>query len=180
MNRAGNYRFTTPKRKTMPDLLAHTLLAYGLATVLSARIDWLSPQYTTLAMVGAVLPDFNHISMLLPSRTVETTLSVPFDWGALQTGGPVLVLVLIGTVLAVDDRRRVFGLLSLGAASHLITDALITVVDGRSQSVLWPLTRYQPPSPGLYLSTDLGPLIGTALFAGFSILVTRSGAFDEE
>lgn len=164
----------------MPDLLAHTLFAYGLGTILSPRIDWLSPQYITLAMIGVVLPDLNHLSMVLPSRTIETTLGIPFDWGALQTGGPVLVLVLIGTVLAKDDRPEVFGLLSLGAVSHLIADALITLADGRSQSVFWPLTRYQPPSPGLYLSTNLGPLIGAALFAGVSMLVARASPFGNE
>lgn len=150
----------------MPDLLTHALVAYGLGTLVTSRAERLSSHHVTLAMIGAMLPDLNHISVLLSGSVVELTLGVPFDWDALQTGGPVLLLVLIGTVLATEDRPSAFGFLSLGALSHLLADMLITLADGRSQSVFWPATRYQPPSPGLYLSTNLEPLLTALLFAG--------------
>jgi hypothetical protein len=153
----------------MPDLLTHVLLAYGVAILLARRYSWLHPAYVTIAMVGALVPDLDHISILIPSSTAEAVLGVPFDWGGLQTGGVVLLLVLIGTVLVESaERRRVFALLALGAVSHLFTDALIRVPEGRSQSLFFPVTMYQPPTPGLYLSTDLWPLIASAAFAALA------------
>jgi len=158
----------------MPDLLTHVLLAYAVATLLKYRYRWLRPAYVTIAMVGALVPDLDHISILIPGSTVEATLGVPFDWGGLQTGGVVLLLILIGTVLVEHtERRRVFAMLSLGAISHLLTDALIRVPDGRSQSIFFPITTYQPPSPGLYLSTDIWPLAASAVFAAVAWYVVR-------
>jgi len=163
----------------MPDLLTHVLLAYGVATLLAYRYTWLSPAYVTIAMIGALVPDLDHVSTLVPSRTVEAVLDVPFDWGGLQTGGVVLLLILIGTVLVEHaERRRVFTLLALGAATHLFTDALIRVPEGRSQSLFFPITMYQPPTPGLYLSTDLWPLIVSAAFAAFAWYGVRGRGTD--
>ena len=158
----------------MPDLLAHVLLAYAVATLLALQYRWLRPAYVTIAMIGALVPDLDHISTLVSSQTVETLLGVPFDWGGLQTGGVVLLLILIGTVLVEQaERRRVFALLALGAISHLFTDALVRVPEGRSQSVFFPVTMYQPPTPGLYLSTDLWPLIASAVFAAAAWYAVR-------
>jgi len=146
----------------MPDLLTHVLLAYAVCTALSGRYDW-EPTAVTVGMVGALLPDLDHLGTVIPPGMIYERFGVLVDWGALQTGGGVFLLILGGVVFAVaDERRRVFALLSVGAASHLFTDALIRVPNGRSQSVFWPLTPYQPPSPGLYISTDLWPLVVAA------------------
>lgn len=143
----------------MPDLLTHALFAYAIGTLLSVRYEWLSPRYVTVVIAGSLLPDLNHISALILPGVVNELLGVPFSWGFLQTGGGVLVTVLIGVFLVPkEERRRAFGLLWLGAITHLLTDILIRTPDGRSQSVFWPLTQYQPPSPGLYTSGDLWPL----------------------
>lgn len=158
----------------MPDLLTHVLLAYGVATALSYRYTWIVPSYVTLAMAGALVPDLDHISTLLPSRVVGTALGLPFDWGGLQTGGVVLLVILVGAVLVEGGRRRpAFAMLALGGATHLFTDALIRVPEGRSQSVFFPATMYQPPTPGLYLSTDLWPLVTTAVFAFLTWYLVR-------
>ncbi|WP_135366095.1 metal-dependent hydrolase [Halosimplex halophilum] len=149
----------------MPDLLAHVLLAYAVCTALSTRYDW-GPAAVTVGMLGALLPDLDHLGTILPPGVIYDRFGVLVDWTALQTGGGVLLLILGGVVVAVpDQRRRVFALLSVGAISHLFTDALIRVPDGRSQSVFWPLTPYQPPTPGLYTSTDLWPLVVAAALA---------------
>lgn len=144
----------------MPDLLTHVLFAYGIGTLLSQQYEWLSPAYVTVVMAGALLPDLNHISALISPRFVNDIFAVPFSWDFLQTGGGVLVTVLIGVFLVPDgERRRAFGLLWLGAISHLITDMFLRTPDGRSQSVFWPLTQYQPPSLDLYTSGDIWPLV---------------------
>ncbi len=166
----------------MPDLLTHVLLAYGIATALSYRYTWIVPSYVTLAMVGALVPDLDHISALLPSRIVGTALGLPFDWGGLQTGGVVLLVILVGTVLVEGGKRRpAFAMLALGAATHLFTDALLRVPEGRSQSIFFPATMYQPPTPGLYLSTDLWPLVIAAVFAFLTwyLVRVRAGSLDD-
>ncbi|AEM56984.1 metal-dependent hydrolase [Haloarcula hispanica N601] len=140
----------------MPDLLSHAFIAFTICTLLSLRYDWLSGEYVTVGMAGAFIPDMAKIKLLVDAATVEATLDIPFDWLGVHTLGGALVAVLVGVVVVNrSDRRRVFGLLSLGATSHLFADALLLKASGRSYEVLWPLTQYHPPTPGLYLSTDI-------------------------
>lgn len=151
----------------MPDLLAHALVAYTLATVLSWRYEWLSPAYVTVAMAGAFVPDLTKVNLVLASGLVETVLHVPFDWSGLHTLGGSLVSLTVGVVLvARRERRRVAALLALGAASHLLADALLRNPSGHSYPLFWPLSYVHPPTPGLYLSTDPAPMVVAALTAG--------------
>jgi pimeloyl-ACP methyl ester carboxylesterase len=150
----------------MPDLLAHALLAYSLGTLLSLRYAWLTPQYVTVVMAGAFVPDLTKIRLLVPSGQVQELLGIPFDWAALHTGGAAMVAVLVGSmVVPPAQRRRVTALLTLGAASHLTADALLLTSTGRSYAVFWPLTQYHPPTPGLYLSTSPIPTVLAAALA---------------
>lgn len=156
----------------MPDLLAHALLGYVLGTSLSWRLSWLDARWTTVVILGAFVPDIVKIRLAVPNRVILALFGdVPFSWAALHTAGPVFLSLIIG-VLAVGHgyRRRVFGLLALGAISHLLADALILNPSGRSYSILWPLTRYHPPTPGLYVSADLWP---TALAMAVAVVVWR-------
>ena len=150
----------------MPDLLTHLLLAYAAGTALSMRYRWLAPHWVSVVMAGALLPDLDHVADVVSAGLVHRTLGLPFDWTVLQQGGGVLLTVLIGTVLVSPDRRRrVFGLLWLGAGTHLLADLLIRTPDGHAQSILWPLTQYQPPAVGLYTSVDRWPLVLAAVVA---------------
>lgn len=150
----------------MPDLLTHALVMYSVATVASWRYEWITPSFVTVAMMGAMVPDMTKIRLVLPSPRVESLLGVPFDWFALHTLGGSVVAVLIGTVLVSRDQRtRVLSLLALGAASHLLLDALLVNPSGHSYAVFWPLSQYQPPTPGLYLSTDRWPAIVSGTIA---------------
>lgn len=158
----------------MPDLLTHALVMYCVATVASWHYEWLTPSFITVAMMGAMIPDMTKIRLVLPSHRVESLLGIPFDWSALHTLGGAVVAVLIGTALVPQNhRKRVLSLLALGAASHLLLDALLVKPSGHSYAVLWPLTQYQPPTPGLYLSTDRWPAIVTGAVAGLVWLRTR-------
>lgn len=155
----------------MPDLLTHVLVMYVVVTAASWRVPWVSPPYVTVAMMGAMIPDMTKIRLVVPSHRVESALGVPFDWVALHTLGGVVVSVLVGAVLAPREHRtRVTALLAFGAASHLLLDALLLNPSGHSYAVLWPLTQYHPPTPGLYLSTDRWP----AVVAGIAAVVVRS------
>ena len=150
----------------MADLLTHVLAAYVLATALSFRYEWLTPQYVTVAMVGAVVPDLAKIELLIPDARVEVLLSVPFEWFAIHTLGGTLVVITIGALLTSRTHRwRVFLLLALGAASHHALDALLLNPSGYSYAIFWPLSTYHPPTPGLYLSTDRWPALVTGTVA---------------
>lgn len=150
----------------MPDLLAHAVLGYCLGTALSFRYDWLTPTYVTVVMAGAFIPDISKIYILVPDQAVADALGVPFSWFALHTLGGSAVAVLVGVVLvAGDERRRVLGLLSLGAASHLAADALLLTPTGFSKPMWWPVAHVGLPSPGLYLSTEPTPLFAASAVA---------------
>lgn len=158
----------------MPDLLAHALLAYAVCALLSWRYDWLGPRYVTVGMAGAFVPDLAKADLLVPDALIEATVGLPFDWSALHTAGGVLVSIAIGALLvAPAHRRRAVALLSVGAVSHLVADALLLTPSGRSYAVLWPLLRYQPPTPGLYLSTEVTPTVVAAAFAAVVAVGTR-------
>ncbi|MGB9956459.1 metal-dependent hydrolase [Haloferax prahovense] len=158
----------------MPDLLAHVLFAYTMATVASWRYEWITRPYVTVAMAGAFIPDMTKVKLLIPSARVEQLLAIPFDWAGLHTAGAALCSVLIGVLLVSEsERRRVFTLLSVGAASHLIADAFLLKPTGLSYPLLWPVTRIQPPTPGLYLSTDFEPALVLGIVALVAYGVTR-------
>ena len=157
----------------MPDLLTHVLFAYTVVTIASWRYEWLAPPYVTVAMMGAMIPDMTKIALAFPSYRVESVLGVPFDWFALHTAGGSFVAVLVGTVLVPrEHRKRVFLLLVFGASSHHLLDAMLINASGYSYAVLWPLTQYAPPTPGLYLSTDRWP---TLAMGAVAVLVRAIG-----
>lgn len=139
----------------MPDMLTQVLVGYALGTALAWRYDWMRPAHVTAVMAGVLVPDLNRMELLVDSYAVETALGVPFDWGAFHTLGGVTVAILLGALLAVrGQRRRLVPLFAVGAGSHLALDAFLYSPSGRGYDVLWPLTQYHPPSPGLYMSTD--------------------------
>lgn len=150
----------------MPDLLTHAFLAYILGTGLSWRTDWLTPHYVTVVMAGAFIPDIAKIALVIPSDWVSALLHLPFNWfGIHTTGGTVLGVLIGGVVVPPAERKRVVALLALGAGSHLIADAFLIKAYGHSYPLLWPITAYAPPTPGLYLSTDLWPAIFSGVVA---------------
>jgi hypothetical protein len=150
----------------MPDLLSHAFIAYTLATLLAARYSWLTRQYVTVAMAGAFIPDIAKATLIVDNVTIGNLLGVPFSWFGVHTLGGASLALLIGVaVTAKRYQRRVAGLLAIGASSHLFADALLLNVSGRSYPLFWPITRWAPPTPGLYLSTDLWPSITTGLIA---------------
>jgi len=160
----------------MADLMTHVLVAYTIAALLSLKYDWMTSPYTTAVMTGAVLPDLTRINLILDSALIENYLGIPFSWTPLHTTGGVLIVILIITVFIPKNlSKRVFLLLVLGAVSHLVLDLLLINASGRSYAVLWPLTHYHPPTPGLYLSTDIFPVFvaGAAALIAYKIKKDR-------
>ena len=148
----------------MPDFLTHVLVGYTLAAMLSLRHNWIKRSDVTVCMAGALAPDLSKIELLISSTTVESLIGAPFDWFAFHTLGGVTVSIAVGSLLVTDsERRRVFGLLALGAGSHLFLDTLLVNVSGYSYPVFWPVTMYHPPTPSLFWSSDRWPLAVAAV-----------------
>lgn len=145
----------------MPDLLTHTLVAFTLGSALSWRIGWVVRPYVTAVMVGAILPDLVKIKLLLPSAEVAATLGLPFSWLPLHTLlGAMLSVATVGALVASRAaRRRTLVTVGAGVLSHLILDGFLRTPTGRGGPIFWPITEYQPPTPGLYLSTDPWPAV---------------------
>lgn len=157
----------------MPDLLAHALVALAIGRLLATRYDWLAPPYVAAVVAGAFVPDLVKVKLLVSSAELEAFLGLPFSWIPLALGGGALLCVLVGTMLVAPSVRREVGLaLGIGTASHLLLDALLLTPTGQSYAVFWPLTRYHPPTPGLYLSTQVGPTVVAAAVAGAVVLLT--------
>jgi hypothetical protein len=117
-------------------------------------------------MAGAFIPDLGKIRLLIPGNTVTVLLGIPFSWGPLhQFGGTVICILIGGVLVRKASRLRTVLVLSLGAGSHLLADALLLNASGRSYPLLWPLTRWRPPTPGLYLSTQPEPTVVTGVLA---------------
>ncbi len=111
--------------------------------LLSLRYDWLTGEYVTMGMAGAFIPDMAKIKLLVDSATVEAARH-PFDWLGVHTLGGAFVAVLVGAVVVNrSDRRRVVGLLSLGAASHQFAERSFeggrTVDDGVAPDTVPPV-----------------------------------------
>jgi len=140
---------------TVPDLLTHVLLAYTVCLVLAQRVAWIQRPYVTVAMVGAMTPDLAKVHLVVSGWEIQRHLSIPVSWSALHTtGGVIISLLIIITIVRSPLRKRVGALLALGAGTHLVADAMLRSVTYRSFPIFWPLTTYRPPTPGLYLSTD--------------------------
>lgn len=158
----------------MPDLLSHVFIAYTIGILLSLRVEWLDSRFVTVVLVGALIPDLVKVHLLIDETLVTTVVGVPFSWQPLQLlGGVAISLVIGGLVVHFRRRKVVVVLLGLGAVTHLVADGLLLTPTGRTSPVLWPLTRWRPPTPGLYLSTQVRPTIVFGLVAAVVWVGTR-------
>lgn len=158
----------------MPDLLAHVLFAYGVCMLLSLHYEWISPQYRTIGMLGALVPDIYKVYLLIPDATVESLVGIPFNWFALRTGGGVVVAVVLAAMVFVPDhQRRAISVLLIGAVSHLVADLFLATPTGQSFPILWPLTSTRPVTPNLYQSTQPTVTVVFAVFAFVTFAVVE-------
>ena len=157
----------------MVDLLAHVLIGYA-AFALLARFGYVERRRVPVGMIGSALPDAAKVRTFLPKSAVESLLGEPFSWLALHRLGGLLALAGIGALLvARGERRAVFAALVGGGVGHLTLDALIARAGGYAPAYLYPFSWWQPPAGGLYVSSDLWPLLAAAAFASIAFLATR-------
>ena len=157
---------TAGKKAIMTDVLTHALAGYIIGMVLSFRVSWLRAPFVTAVMVGALLPDFTKVSLVLSSSRVESILGTPFDWFALHTPFGVILTAGIGSLLVSGDNRgRVFILLLVGAASHIFLDSLLMSPSRFSYVLFWPFRVVLVPLPMYILSSDRWPAVVAAVIA---------------
>ncbi|MFW6196140.1 MAG: metal-dependent hydrolase [Thermoplasmatota archaeon] len=150
----------------MADLLTHSLVAFSIGTMLSWRFKKINAQLITILMIGSVLPDLTRIGLILESTFIEKTLNIPYSWQPLHTlGGVVIVIAVLTLLVNKKNSRYVLPLLSVGAFSHLFLDAFLIKVSGRSYTMFFPITTYNPEIPGFYLSTDMWPAVVAVITA---------------
>lgn len=159
----------------MTDILTHALVGYALGTLLSLQYDWLDRRWVTVVMVGATLPDIDKVHLFVSDPATQQLLGIPFTWELLHLPVGTLVVCLLGSLLVGDQyRRRVFGLLVLGASTHYGLDALAVFTSGYSYPFLWPLSASQFPAGEFYQSSDRWPVVVAGLAAGLVYALERA------
>jgi len=159
----------------MPDLLAHALFAYAVATVAGLRVDWMAPPFVTLTIVGAMIPDLSKAYLVVDDEPIEAVVGGTIEWLALHTGGGIVLSVAIGvTLVATHHRRRATITLGSGALSHVVLDLFLRTATGTAPySIFWPVTTYRPPTLGVYLSTQSWPTAVAAILAAIAWVLER-------
>ena len=157
----------------MAELLSHLLIVWAVLTIVSWRLEWLTPRWIAVGVVGGILPDLNRLAIGVPERAIADVLGVPFQLDAIHTLGGVVILAGIGSMTFAQHQRRAFGLLFAGAFVHLLTDAVKSYADGQAAMWLYPLTSYRHPTPNLYVSADPEVLALSIGVAGIVFVVDQ-------
>lgn len=158
----------------MADLLTHVLVAYVLMTVASWRVEPIDQQWVVVAMGGAAIPDLVKVNVLVSARTVEHAVGIPFSYAPVSTlGGVVLVAGVIALAFGAGHRRRAYAFLVAGGGLSLVGDGLRTYADGTSSPWLYPFTWWRPPTPSLYVSSDVRVVVVALVVAAVVFLLDR-------
>jgi len=158
----------------MAELLSHLLVAYALFTIASWRIGWLDHRWVVAGTGGAAIPDLVKIDIVIDGDAVGSALGVPFSYTPLSTlGGVLLVAGLIMLAFEREQWRRVYGLVATGGILSLVGDGLRVYADGHTSAWLYPFTNWRPPTPSLYVSSDVRVLIVALVVAALVFVVDR-------
>lgn len=158
----------------MPDFLTHILVVYVVLALAGQRLDWLTPPWIVAGMAGGLIPDVSKLELVVSADMVEAVLGVPFSWFPLTTlPGSVLVAGLASLAVAAEYRVRTFGILVFGAMTHLGLDLLLQKPGPTTFPVLYPVTLWEPPVVGVYLSSDVWPSLVAVGLAGVVFVLTR-------
>ena len=155
----------------MADLLTHILVPYVILTVVSWQFDWLTKRWIIIGMAGAAIPDLVKINILLDHSVIESFLGMPFSYAPISSLGGVLFITGAITVFFQRHRRQVFAFLVFGGLTSLVVDGLRVFADGQSGFWLYPFTWIRPPTPSLYVTSDVRVLI-TAMIISAVVFIS--------
>lgn len=149
---------------------------YVLVELVAARFQWFNDKYVPVAMAGALIPDAVKVSMFLPPPRVEAVLDVSFSWFPLSTlVGSIALAGLMSLLITAAHRQKVFIILVAGITSHVFLDALIIKPGPTTPPKLYPLTFWEPPMIGFYISSDFWPWVIMSLLALLVFITGRVG-----
>lgn len=157
----------------MADLLTHILVPYVLLTVASWQLDWLTTQWIVIGMAGAAIPDLVKIRILLDTAVIESLLGMPFSYSPISSLGGVLLIAGAITVVFARQRRQVFLFLLFGGCTSLVVDGLRVFADGRAGFWLYPFTWWRPPTPSLYVTSDVRVLVVAVVISAVVFTLDR-------
>lgn len=158
----------------MAVLLMHVLVPYVILTVAGWQFNWLTKRWIAIGMAGAAIPDLMKIQILLDDNLIESILGIPFSYAPISSLGGVLLIAGGITVFFETQRRRIFSFLLFGALSSLVVDGLRVFADGRSGFWLYPFSWWRPPTPSLYVTSDVRVLLTTILVSVVVFALDRS------
>lgn len=154
-------------------LLTHILVPYVILTVAGWQFNWLTNRWIVISMAGAAIPDLIKIRILFEDRVIEALLGVPFKYEPISSLGGTLFIAGGITLFFERQRRRIFSFLLFGAVSSLIVDGLRVFADGRSGFWLYPFSWFRPPTPSLYVTSDIRVLITAVLISAVVFVFDR-------
>lgn len=135
--------------------MTHVLTVYVVLTAASWTVASLDRSYVVIGMIGGLVPDLAKIELVVPDYAAESVLGIPFTWSGLHTSGGALLTAGIAALLFPKKHRKpALGLMALGAAVHLSLDAFLAKPDPSLYPLLFPLSTWEPPVAGIYLSSD--------------------------
>lgn len=143
----------------MADLLTQILMVYVFMTIASWWIDWLTNRWIVMGMAGSAIPDLVKVQILVENDVIESVIGLPFSYAPISSLGGVLLIAAAITVLFQKERLQVYAFLVFGAIIALITDGLRVYADGHSGTWLYPFTWWRPPTPSLYVTSDVRILL---------------------
>lgn len=158
----------------MAVLLMHVLVPYVILTVAGWQFNWLTKRWIAIGMAGAAIPDLMKIQILLDDNLIESILGIPFSYAPISSLGGVLLIAGGITVFFETQRRRIFSFLLFGALSSLVVDGLRVFADGRSGFWLYPFSWWRPPTPSLYVTSDVRVLLTAILVSAVVFALDRS------
>ncbi|ERG98917.1 MAG: hypothetical protein J07HQX50_00058 [Haloquadratum sp. J07HQX50] len=158
----------------MAVLLTHILVPYVILTVAGWQFNWLTKRWIAIGMAGAAIPDLMKIQILLDDNVIESILGIPFSYAPISSLGGVLLIAGGITVFFETQRRRIFSFLLFGALSSLVVDGLRVFADGRSEFWLYPFSWWRPPTPSLYVTSDVRVLLTAILVSAVVFVLDRS------
>lgn len=158
----------------MADLLTHVLIPFILLTIVGWRVDF-KRYWIPVAMGGAAIPDLVKVRILLSSDTIEKSIDSGFSYSPISTiAGVIAISAIIAILFDREYRRCAFVFLTFGGLTALILDGLRVFADGHSNFWLYPLW-FRPPSPNLYVSSDIRVLGITIVLSTLVYVLNRYG-----
>ncbi|GEM_PF-3537421 len=149
----------------MADFLTHVLLAWVAVELISIKYPW-AMKYRVLVLVGAVLPDIGNFAVFMGETGANELyyLFMPLH----SIAGSMLLVGILTMVFKAKFRKKVFLLLTAGAATHLAADYLIIFLDGKVP-LLFPFT-FEKVGYGLFLQAGHGFLVVATLAVIVTVL----------